>query len=100
MRVSELGVVGALQRQAVDISSWGLKPEQSGKRRSPQRVQGLGRDSGRGTTRAEDAQGKPTQSHISPSILVDEDKRRVGGRPWLRTTTSQKRAAVPRRARI
>ena len=29
--------------------------------------------SGRGTTRAEDAQGTPTQSHISPSILVYED---------------------------
>ena len=29
---------------------------------------------GRGTTRAEDAQGTPTQSHISPSILVYEDK--------------------------
>jgi len=29
--------------------------------------------SGRGTTRAEDAQGTPTQSHISPSILVNED---------------------------
>ena len=28
---------------------------------------------GRGTTRAEDAQGTPTQSHISPSILVYED---------------------------
>ena len=28
---------------------------------------------GRGTTRAEDAQGTPTQSHISPSILVNED---------------------------
>jgi len=26
--------------------------------------------SGRGTTRAEDAQGTPTQRHISPSILV------------------------------
>ena len=25
--------------------------------------------------RAEDAQGKPTQSHISPSILVYEEKR-------------------------
>ena len=31
-------------------------------------------DSGRGTTRAEDAQGIPTQSHVSPSILVYEDK--------------------------
>ena len=30
--------------------------------------------SGRGTTRAEDAQGTPTQSHISASILVNEDK--------------------------
>jgi len=27
---------------------------------------------GRGTTRAEDAQGTPTQSHISPSIVVYE----------------------------
>jgi hypothetical protein len=32
--------------------------------------------SGRGTTRAEDAQGTPIQSHISPSILVYEDKLR------------------------
>jgi len=30
--------------------------------------------SGRGTARAEDAQGTPTQSHISPSILVYEEK--------------------------
>jgi len=29
--------------------------------------------SGRGTTRADDAQGTPTQSHTSPSILVYED---------------------------
>ena len=29
--------------------------------------------SGRGTTRVEDAQGTPTQSHISPSILEYED---------------------------
>ena len=29
--------------------------------------------SGRGAVRAEDAQGTPTQSHISPSILVYED---------------------------
>jgi len=28
---------------------------------------------GRGTARAEDAQGTPTHSHISPSILVYED---------------------------
>ena len=31
---------------------------------------------GRGTIRAEDAQGTPTQSHISPSILVYEDSAR------------------------
>jgi len=30
--------------------------------------------SGRGTTRTEDAQGTPTQSHISPSKLVYEEK--------------------------
>jgi len=30
--------------------------------------------SGRGTTRAEDAQGTPTHSHTPPSILVYEDK--------------------------
>ena len=30
-------------------------------------------DSGSGATRAEDAQGTPTQSHVSPSILVYED---------------------------
>ena len=36
--------------------------------------------SGRGTTRAEDAQGIPTQSHISPSILVyEEDGEARGG---------------------
>jgi len=29
--------------------------------------------SGRGTARAEDAQGTPAQSHISPSMLVYED---------------------------
>jgi len=28
---------------------------------------------GRGAARAEDAQGTPTQSHMSPSILVYED---------------------------
>ena len=32
-----------------------------------------GSTAGRGTTRAKDAQGTPTQSHISPSILVYED---------------------------
>ena len=29
---------------------------------------------GRGTTRAEDAQGTPNQSHISPSILAYKDQ--------------------------
>ena len=32
---------------------------------------------GMSTARAEDAQGTPTQSHISPSILVYEEKRSV-----------------------
>ena len=32
--------------------------------------------SGRGTTKAEGAQGTPTQSNLSPSILVYEDKTR------------------------
>jgi len=34
-------------------------------------------DSVRGTARAEDAQGTPTQSHISPRILVYEDYMRL-----------------------
>ena len=36
------------------------------------------RSAGRGTARAEDAQGTPTQSHISPSILLYEDNTKVG----------------------
>jgi hypothetical protein len=32
------------------------------------------RDSRRGTPRAEDAQGTPTQSHASPSVLVYEEQ--------------------------
>ena len=35
-------------------------------------------DSGRGTTRANDAQGTPTQSHMSPSRLVYQGKSRRG----------------------
>ena len=47
-------------------------------RRHPHRVPhqsaGQSRSGARsGTTRAEDAQGTPTQSHISPSILVYAD---------------------------
>ena len=67
---------------------------------------GLGfRDlSERGTTRAEDAQGTPTQSHISTNTLVYENYSshilEIGGVLNLRTTTSHKCAAVPRRARI
>jgi len=45
--------------------------------------------SGRGTTSAEDGQGTPTQSHISPSILVyEENKKKTcwgrGGQPGRR----------------
>ena len=36
--------------------------------------------SGRGATRTEDAQGTPTQTHISPSILVYEAKQGEGVR--------------------
>jgi len=36
-------------------------------------------ETGRGTTRAEDAQGTPTQSHISPSVLVYEELNRAFG---------------------
>ena len=43
--------------------------------------------SGRGSTRAEDAQATPTQSHISPSIPVYEEKKKddlgVGLHPHL-----------------
>jgi len=43
----------------------------------PVRVNGLTRVDrlrvGRGAARAEDAQGTPTQSHVSPSIVVNED---------------------------
>ena len=76
----------------------------------------------RGTLRAEDAQGTPTQGHIPPSVLVYEENSAhwsdfiqtecVSG--WglrkepgvkgsvlnLTTTSSQKCAAVPRRAHI
>jgi len=48
---------------------------------------------GRGFTRAEDAQGTPTRSHISPSILVYEEKRGTdsgGGRgPYKTPKTDQ-----------
>ena len=37
---------------------------------------------GGGTTRAEDAQGTPTQSHILPSILVYEDYSSMGFDPY------------------
>jgi len=38
---------------------------------------------GRGTTRAEDAQGTPDQSRISPNILVYEDEFNVSPAPGL-----------------
>ena len=37
-----------------------------------------GKLSGRGAASAEDAQRTPTQSHISPSLLVYEDKNQTG----------------------
>jgi len=58
------------------------------------------RECGRGTPRAEDAQGTPTQSHIPPSILVYEDKQggsdsRVRG-VQMRVAGVQERGAPPR----
>jgi len=52
-----------------------------------------GYDAGRGVTTAEGAQGTPTQSHISPSILVYEDKlearsTRGGPSPLSKTANS------------
>ena len=41
-------------------------------------LQGVIVSGGRGAARAEDAQGTPTQSHISPNILVYEEKQRRG----------------------
>ena len=52
----------------------------------------VGTDSGRGTTRAEDAQGTPTQSHISLSILVYEGNWVRLGTPF----TMQPFTGVPR----
>ena len=52
-------------------------------------------DSGRGAARAEDAQGTPTQSHISPSILEYEDKSTA----WT-TVGCQARACTSTRLRI
>ena len=51
---------------------------------------------GRGTTRAEDAQGTPTQSHISPSIQVYEDYLAAfGGRQTsFRISTSRFRGGL------
>jgi len=59
------------------------------------------RVSGRGTTRAEDAQGTPTQSHISPSILVYEDKKglRMSARVMSGGTLRSGRSHTTRRCR-
>ena len=44
------------------------------------------------TTRAEDAHGTPTQSHISPSILVCEETGGWGTWMWTSRSTSRMRA--------
>jgi len=51
---------------------------QSGLRGTTSRVQESEREDS-GLVAAEDVQGTPTQSHISPSTLVYEDKIRAGG---------------------
>ena len=56
-------------------------------------------DSGRGTARAEDAQGTPTQSHISPSILLYEDNQQslsLQGHRRIADRKSSREGAIPR----
>ena len=43
----------------------------------------------RGAAREEDAQGTPTQSHVSPSILVYEEKIRLRAGIYAHNITSQ-----------
>ena len=68
---------------------YSIQEEKKGRRETPESVDGIelgnrgranmarirqsGPDYGRGAARAEDAQGTPNQSHLSPSILVYED---------------------------
>jgi len=72
---------------------------------------GLVGSDGRSATRAEDAQGTPTQSHISPSMLVYEENALPGfgvystgeglaGSESCLNMWNTKCEAVPRRARI
>jgi len=82
--------------EALQFEVWGLGDSTDAARMRPSPAfmkRELNYISGRGTARAEDAQGTPTQSHISPSILVNEEKSReanlcptrLGGR---RTTSA------------
>ena len=57
---------------ALNVNCWGAQCQIYG-------VDRLRDLSGRGTARAEDAQGPPTQSHIAPSTLVYENKFPVCG---------------------
>ena len=50
--------------------------------------------SGRGTTREEDAPGTPTQSHLSPSILVHEEKTVINDFAWIRSHLAREDAGM------
>ena len=51
-------------------------------------------NSGRGTARVQDAQGTPTQSHVSPIILVYEDNSQVDiPGSWYKSDNFGKRRA-------
>jgi len=56
-------------------------------------------DSGRGAARAEDAQGTPTQSHISPSILVYEENNQISN-CFETTARASWRSAPPSGTRL
>jgi len=48
-----------------------------------------------GAARAEDAQGTPSQSHISPSVLAYEDKGEDGIAQVIEAFTEARKAAAP-----
>ena len=52
-------------------------------------------DFGRGNTRAGDARGTPTQSRVSPSILVYEDETGLAIQEWLQGYLADKKAPTP-----
>ena len=70
----EYGLKGSVSRGR--IRGFGVYHEKAGDGSKPYLTHSWDL-SGRGNTRAEDAQGAPAQSHISPDILVYENKREM-----------------------